>query len=96
MLPSVNKACILCNSILTFYTLPELSPAFGTTKVRNCTWIGGLDLDLAEGTSASSDGAHIMISLRDRIQLVRLEENEKPRSIKVCEGQARTLPRKVG
>ncbi|KAI9847424.1 MAG: hypothetical protein M1838_000919 [Thelocarpon superellum] len=69
ILPRVNKACVLCNNTLTFYSLPELSPAFGTTKVRNCTWVGGLDLDQGHGGPSPPDGEHIMIALRDRIQM---------------------------
>ncbi|CAI4212942.1 unnamed protein product [Parascedosporium putredinis] len=45
LLPKVGKACILCNWTVTFYSLPELSPVFGTTQVRNCNWIGGVDLN---------------------------------------------------
>ncbi|KAI9816640.1 MAG: hypothetical protein M1832_005025 [Thelocarpon impressellum] len=82
VLPKVNKACILCNGTLTFYSLPELSPAFGTTKVRNCNGIGGIDLDLHDRGTDGGDGEHMMISFKDRIQLVRVGESEKPRSIK--------------
>lgn len=84
LLPAVLKACVLCNGTLTFYSLPELSPAFGTTRVRNCNWIGGVDLDLAVGDEGrASGGEHMMIGFKDRIQLVRVGESEKPRSVKV-------------
>ncbi|OWP03372.1 hypothetical protein B2J93_7390 [Marssonina coronariae] len=46
LLPKVNKACILCNWTVTFYSLPELSPVFGTTQIRPCNWIGGIDLNI--------------------------------------------------
>lgn len=84
LLPSVHKACVLCNGTLTFYSLPELSPAFGTTRVRNCNWIGGVDLDLEDKAAERALGeAHMMISFKDRIQLVKVGEDEKPRSVKV-------------
>ena len=92
LLPRVNKACILCNGMLTFYSLPELSPAFGTTKVRNCSWVGGVDLDLENGDSGQPrSGEHMMISFKDRIQLVRVEDSEKPRSIKNIDYAASVL-----
>ena len=83
LLPAVSKGCVLCNGTLTFYTLPELSPAFGTTRVRNCNWIGGLDqnLDVGKGEEAAGSG-HMMIGFKDRIQLVKVGESEKPRSVK--------------
>ena len=83
-MPTVLKACVLCNGTLTFYSLPELSPAFGTTRVRNCVWIGGIDQDLNGGIEERTDGnEHMMIGFKDRIQSVRVGESEKPRSVKV-------------
>jgi hypothetical protein len=74
LLPRVGKACILCNWTVTFYSLPELSPVFGTTQVKNCNWIGGIDLnDAVAGDDASeSNGVTIMLSLNRRIQVVRI------------------------
>ena len=43
LLPRVGKACVLCNSTVTFYSLPELTPVFDGMNVRNCNWIGGID-----------------------------------------------------
>ena len=48
LLSEVQKACILCNGTLSFYSLPELSPAFGNTTVPNCTWVCCLYLDEEE------------------------------------------------
>ncbi|KAI0407476.1 hypothetical protein F4802DRAFT_553969 [Xylaria palmicola] len=72
LLPSVGKACVLCNSTVTFYSLPELSPVFGTLQVKNCGWIGGIDLNQdAEDT----DGATVLLSLSRKIQVVRIGED---------------------
>ncbi|GAP87579.1 putative TGF beta receptor associated protein 1 [Rosellinia necatrix] len=71
LLPGVGKACVLCNSAVTFYSLPELSPAFGANPVKNCGWIGGVDLD--QGTQGT-DGATILLSLSRKIQVVRIGE----------------------
>ncbi|KAG2415113.1 hypothetical protein HFD88_006304 [Aspergillus terreus] len=69
LLPSVNKACILCNGTVTFYMLPELSPAFDNTKVGNCRWIGGLDQNTEPD---EPENPVIMIGAQNRIMLVRI------------------------
>jgi hypothetical protein len=70
LLPTVSKSCVLCNGVVTFYSLPELSPAFENTKV-SCQWIGGLDLNQDETVNAA-DQPVIMIALSKRIMLVRI------------------------
>ncbi|UNI24441.1 hypothetical protein JDV02_010184 [Purpureocillium takamizusanense] len=72
LLPMVGKACILCNSTATFYSLPELSPVSGTGQVKNCNWIGGVDLNEAPTESATE--VTILLSLKRRIQVVRIGE----------------------
>ena len=78
VLPRSGKACILCNGVLTFHSLPELSPAVDRGRVSNCTWIGGKDLDLRYGegipgtTREAEDGDTIMIGTEKRIRLVRI------------------------
>ncbi|KAL2162793.1 hypothetical protein VTH06DRAFT_6629 [Thermothelomyces fergusii] len=77
LLPRVAKACVLCNWTVTFYSLPELSPVFGATQVRNCNWIGGVDLN--EGGDAGSEtpaGVTILLSLNRRIQVIRVGEED--------------------
>ncbi|KAK5627321.1 hypothetical protein RRF57_003036 [Xylaria bambusicola] len=74
LLPSVGKACILCNSTVTFYSLPELSPAFSGLQVKNCGWIGGVDLN--RGTQ-DTDAATILLSLSRKIQVVRIGEDAR-------------------
>lgn len=74
LLPAVNKACVLCNGTVTFYLMPELSPAFGNTKVSNCWWIGGLDLN------ADTDGFEnpvVMIADHSKIMLVRIGDEAR-------------------
>lgn len=71
---------MLCNNTVTFYSLPELSPVFGTVRVKNCYAIGGLDLDLLgdEGDgSRRPAGETIMLSLARKIQVVRVGEDAR-------------------
>ncbi|KAI2609283.1 hypothetical protein GGR54DRAFT_383522 [Hypoxylon sp. NC1633] len=81
LLPSVGKACILCNWTVTFYSLPELSPVFGTTQVKNCSWVGGIDLNDAgadhDGRGAAS-GVTILLSLNRKIQVVNIADGARP------------------
>lgn len=74
LLPDAGKACILCNGTYTFYTLPELSPAFdGKYKQSGCTWVGGLDLDQAIGKAGSSAGGTVIaISLKQKLRLIKI------------------------
>ncbi|PWY65743.1 hypothetical protein BO70DRAFT_366684 [Aspergillus heteromorphus CBS 117.55] len=74
LMPTVNKACVLCNGTATFYMLPELSPAFGNTKVTNCRWIGGLDLN---ASTDEPENPVIMISAQNRMMLVRIGDDAR-------------------
>ncbi|KAK7953318.1 transketolase [Apiospora saccharicola] len=80
LLPRVGKACILCNWTVTFYSLPELSPIF--SKVRNCNWVGGVDLNEygADADNIDARGVAILLSLNRKVQVVRI--GEEPRVIK--------------
>lgn len=78
LLPNAHKACVLCNSTLTFYSLPELSPAFGTTQVRNCSYVGGVDLDAQVTGQPPGNSEVIMISMKNRIRLVKIGEEARP------------------
>ncbi|CAG8923974.1 unnamed protein product [Penicillium salamii] len=80
VLSSVNKACVLCNGTVTFYMLPELSPAFGNTKVNHCRWIGGLDLNR---DAEEQEDPTIMIAVQNRIMLVKI--GDEARRIKKIE-----------
>ncbi|GJC88787.1 vacuolar protein sorting-associated protein 3 [Colletotrichum liriopes] len=82
LLPKVGKACVLCNWTVTFYSLPEFSPVFGTTQVKNCNWVGGVDLnDPQDDAGDPSAGVFICLSLMRRIQVVRI--GEVARAVKV-------------
>ncbi|KAL6239024.1 hypothetical protein BDW75DRAFT_251784 [Aspergillus navahoensis] len=75
ILPTANKACVLCNGTATFYTLPELSPAFGgNTQVKNCRWIGGLDLNVG---SNEPENPVVMISTHSRLMLVKIGDGAR-------------------
>jgi hypothetical protein len=84
LLPKVNKACILCNWTVTFYSLPELSPVFGTTQIRPCNWIGGLDLNTdlsANEQDGRSPSATVLASLNRKIRVIKISED--PRGLRV-------------
>ena len=77
LVPRFRKACILCNGIVSFYSLPELSPAFNPLKVP-CTWIGGRDL---ESQGQDAEGEVIVIgTTQTKVSLVRV--GNKLKSVK--------------
>jgi len=83
ILPSVSKACILCNGTLTFYTLPELSPAYRAIKQPDCAWVGGLDRDLEEEEQNGDDTVALLL-LRQRLRLIRIgDQARKVRDIEL-------------
>ncbi|KAL9018397.1 MAG: hypothetical protein Q9185_004304 [Variospora sp. 1 TL-2023] len=81
VLPRVSKACVLCNGTLTFYSLPELSPAFSHTVVPGCSWVGGANQN--QSHDEDEDGQTIMICIKSRIRLVRI--GDEPRKIRNIE-----------
>ncbi|RDW83339.1 hypothetical protein BP5796_04830 [Coleophoma crateriformis] len=90
LLPKVNKACILCNWTVTFYSLPELSPVFGTTQVRPCNWIGGLDLNSdSRNHDTGNPTVTVLISLNKKIRVVRI--GEEPRALKTIDFAGSTI-----
>ncbi|KAB5575918.1 hypothetical protein GE09DRAFT_1093922 [Coniochaeta sp. 2T2.1] len=76
LLPQVSKAAVLCNWTVTFYSLPELSPVYNNTQVKNCNWIGGVDLD-EDPNDRSSDYAGILLSMTRKVQVVKLGEDAR-------------------
>ena len=69
---------MLCNGTLTFYSLPELSPALNNARVSNCTWVGGVDLNtVGKDVGTSTEGEVIMISIKARMRLVRINEEAR-------------------
>ncbi len=59
--------------------MPELSPVFGTTQVKNCNWIGGVDLnELAiDAEPQDPNGVAVLLSLNRRIQVVRIGDDAR-------------------
>ncbi|KAI0881130.1 uncharacterized protein GGS22DRAFT_76105 [Annulohypoxylon maeteangense] len=80
LLPTVGKACILCNWTVTFYSLPELSPVFGSTQVKNCNWVGGIDLNelSADNNRGEPASVTILLSLNRKIQVVSIADGARP------------------
>lgn len=74
VLPKVQKACVLCNGTLSFYSLPELSPVFNAT-VPNCTWVGGIDLSNVVVTE--ENGVVVMICVKNKVRLVRIRDEAR-------------------
>ncbi|KAF1811741.1 hypothetical protein P152DRAFT_418417 [Eremomyces bilateralis CBS 781.70] len=74
LLPAVGKAAILSNHTLSFYSLPELSPAFPRLKPFTCAWVGGTDQDISEDVMDEPGGVVIMMGLRNKIRMVRIGE----------------------
>ena len=80
-LSAIKKVCILCNNILTFYSLPELSPALNNIFILSCSWVGGTDLN---NQDTAQDGVQvIMICIKSRIRLVGIGDD--PRSVRNIE-----------
>ena len=75
VLPGPSKACILCNGVVSFYSLPELSPAFPNKELRGVQWIGGIDQD---ADKENPEGPVVMIANARRILQVRVGERLKP------------------
>ena len=72
VLSSVGKACLLCNGTLSFYSLPELSPALRNVVVSNCSWVGGTDLNASEEVAA--EGVVLMICVQKCVRLVQISD----------------------
>ena len=69
LLPAASRACVLCNGTVSFYTLPELSPAPMGREVQGCHWVGGIDLNQEK---AGIDTQDLMIANSRRITIVRV------------------------
>ena len=66
---------MLCNGTVSFYSLPELSPAFPNREPTGVQWIGGLDED---ANRDDPDGPVVMIANSKRILQVRVGEKLRP------------------
>ncbi len=74
LLPGAAKACVLCNGVVSFYSLPELSPLFPNSTPSGVSWIGGIDED---DDIDNPEGNVIMIATTKKILLVRVGERLK-------------------
>lgn len=80
LLPAASKACILCNSTITFYSLPELSPVFENQKVAGTNWIGGLDLNRAHDDNEFDGTVRpvvALLSVKRKIRSVRIGDEAR-------------------
>jgi vacuolar protein sorting-associated protein 3 len=71
ILPAASRACVLCNGTVSFYSLPELSPAPNGREGQGCQWVGGLDLNQTEAGDESQD---LMVASATRVTIVRVGE----------------------
>ena len=94
VLPTVSKALVLSSSgLLTFYTLPEFSPAFNT-KLKDVSYVGGLDLDdedqqqqqqqsdgipslPEEAADGKAAGKLVMVHTRGKIRMIRVGQDAR-------------------
>ncbi|RMD40344.1 hypothetical protein DV735_g4770, partial [Chaetothyriales sp. CBS 134920] len=76
VLPGPAKACVLCNGTVSFYSLPELTPAFQNPRreLTGVQWIGGLD----ENGERDDQEPVVMIAATRRILFVKVGEKLKP------------------
>jgi hypothetical protein len=84
LLPKVNKACILCNWTVTFYSLPELSPVFGTTQIKQCSWIGGVDLNIEKDSpqDGKAPNVTILLSSNKRMRVIKVGDEAHALSVR--------------
>ncbi len=69
VLPGPFKACVLCNGVVSFYSLPELSPAFPSKELTSVQWIGGID---ENADKENPEGPVVMIATAKRLMLIRV------------------------
>jgi vacuolar protein sorting-associated protein 3 len=62
---------VLCRGTVSFYTLPELSPAPNGREVHGCQWVGGLDQNHEETGLGEGD---IMVANSRRITIVKVAD----------------------
>ena len=74
VLAGPSKACVLCNGTVSFYILPELSPAFPNREPTGVQWIGGLD----ENDGRDAIEPVVMIANAKRILIVKVGEKLRP------------------
>ena len=75
VLPGPSKACVLCNGVVSFYSLPEFSPAFPNREPTGVQWIGGID---ENEDKENPEGPVVMIANSKRIMQARVGERLRP------------------
>ncbi len=54
--------------------------------MKNCSWIGGVDLNepiINEDSRSETDTVTMLMSLKKKIQVVRIGENPRPLKVRV-------------
>ncbi|KAG9779098.1 hypothetical protein KCU88_g4124, partial [Aureobasidium melanogenum] len=74
LIPGPLKACVLCNGVVSFYSLPEFSPAFPNREPTGVQWIGGID---ENEDLDNPEGQVVMIATARKILQVRVGERLK-------------------
>lgn len=76
LIPQAEKACVLCNGVMRFYSLPELTPGINGRDIKQdgCLWVGGVDRNVDEEEDVSVGGKAIMVCRRSQIRLIHVGE----------------------
>jgi len=74
VLPGPMRACVLCNGVVSFYSLPEFTPVFQNREPTGVQWIGGID---ENEDRDNPEGQIVMIASARRIRQVRVGERLK-------------------
>lgn len=64
---------------MTFYSLPELTPAYENQKIKSCNWIGGIDLNesIGEGENDGPLRQTVLVSLNKVLKAVRIGDDAR-------------------
>lgn len=71
------------SGLLSFYTLPEFSPAFGGTKLKDVAFVGGLDLDAQVEEEGMLEGGGevqkilVMVLAKSRIRMIKVGDEAR-------------------
>lgn len=95
VLPTTSRALVLSSTgHLSFYTLPEFSPA--STKLKDVNYIGGLDLN--EEDSEETGRKLVMVLAKTKIRNIKVGEDARLVRVVTIESRSRgtrclTVPR---
>jgi len=75
----VLKAVVICNGQLSFFSLPEFTPAFGITKLKEVAWVGVDENDTelrgiqnTESEPRDDRGVVVWVGTKKVIRLLRI------------------------